>query len=192
MKSHVHIWVGQHWYVLPPISSNYCTQINIFGMYNLKQIFCSFFQREWKLLRVACKFMARSNKGEFYTFPLLLLRLCNNVYWHVWMEHKLQFSSTACENGTFVKKQTSQFLVVLTVGIRKDIDGKNEIVDRPRGKFWRNILSTEAYCKGIGIAKDMKLNTKYIEPLPVLLHSICTCRKTIKQTLFVSKARPLQ
>lgn len=39
------------------------------------------------------------------------------------MEHKLQFSSTACENGTFVKKQTSQFLVALTVGIRKDIDG---------------------------------------------------------------------
>lgn len=27
------------------------------------------------------------------------------------MEHKLQFSSTACENGTFVKKQTLQILV---------------------------------------------------------------------------------
>lgn len=47
------------------------------------------------------------------------------------MEHKLQFSSTACENGTFVKKQTSQFLVALTVGIRKDIDGKKEKVGRP-------------------------------------------------------------
>lgn len=93
------------------------------GPHNPKQIPCSFFLREWKLLREACKFMARSNKGEFYTFPLLLLRLCNNVYWHVWTEHKLQFSSTACENGTFVKKQTSQFLVALTVGIRKDIDG---------------------------------------------------------------------
>jgi len=26
------------------------------------------------------------------------------------MEHKLQFGSTACENGTFVKKQTLQIL----------------------------------------------------------------------------------
>lgn len=102
--------------------------------HNPKQISCSFFLREWKLLRAACKFTARSNKGEFYTFPLLLLRLCNNVYWHVWMEHKLQFSSTACENGIFVKKQTSQFSVALTVGIRKDIDGKRERGDRPGGE----------------------------------------------------------
>ena len=97
---------------------------------NLKQISCSFFLKEWKLLRAACKFMARSNKGEFYTFPLLLLHLCNNVYWHVWTEHKLQFSSTACENGTFVKKQASQFLVALTVGIRKDIDGEKKRENR--------------------------------------------------------------
>lgn len=27
------------------------------------------------------------------------------------MEHKLQFGSTACENGTFVKKHTLQILV---------------------------------------------------------------------------------
>lgn len=64
------------------------------------------------------------------------------------MEHKLQFSSTACENGTFVKKQTSQFLVALTVGIRKDIDGKKEKVGRPRGIVLRNILSTDAYSRG--------------------------------------------
>lgn len=123
---------------------------------NSEQISCSFL-REWKLLREACKFMARSNKGEFYTFPLLLLRLCNNVYWHVWMEHKLQFSSTACENGTFVKKQTSEILVALTVGIRKDIDGKKERVGRPRGRVLRNTVSTDACSGGRGDGWGCKL-----------------------------------
>lgn len=61
------------------------------------------------------------------------------------MEHKLQFGSTACENGTFVKKQTSQILVALTVGIREDIDGKKERVGRPRGKVLKNVLCTDAY-----------------------------------------------
>lgn len=101
--------------------------------------------------------MARSNKGEFYTFPLLLLRLCNNVYWHVWTEHRLQFSSTACENGTFVKKQTSQFLVALTVGIRKDIDGRKERGGRPGGRVLRNTRGTDAYSGGTGNGRGCKI-----------------------------------
>lgn len=60
------------------------------------------------------------------------------------MEHKLQFGSTACENGTFVKKQTSQILVALTVGIREDIDGKKESVGRPRGRVLKNVVSADA------------------------------------------------
>lgn len=67
------------------------------------------------------------------------------------MEHKLQFSSTACENGTFVKKQTSQFLVALTVGIRKDIDGKKRANRQAWRRALKNTLSIDAYR---GRAKD--------------------------------------
>lgn len=41
------------------------------------------------------------------------------------MEHKLQFGSTACENGTFVKKQTLQILAgPLFPGISWEILGR--------------------------------------------------------------------
>lgn len=41
------------------------------------------------------------------------------------MEHKLQFSSTACENGTFVKKQTLQILAApFFPGMRWEILGR--------------------------------------------------------------------
>lgn len=40
--------------------------------------------------------------------------------------------------------------MALTVGIRKDIDGKKERVGRPGGRVLRNMLSTDAYSGGRG------------------------------------------
>lgn len=134
--------------------------------------------------------MARSNKGEFYTFPLLLLRLCNNVYWHVWTEHKLQFSSTVCENGTFVKKQTSQFLALS--GIRNDIDGKK----RQEAGLEESVKEyTQHRClqvEGERMAEEVKLNTKYIEGLPAVSKHMPMCGEQWQKLPLSPKARPLQ